>query len=172
MQKHIDYSEAIKTKYPEQVVIVIAKDEHGKPNPITLGWAMPVSFEPPMWAVAIAEEHYTAEIIRFAKCFTLCFPTADQKDVALFYGSRSGRDIDKLRVFPSKIEPAKKINSVLLSDAVANFECRLESEHKAGDHTIFVGRIEASYINTEPNTRLYSLGPGHKMGGLLSAASL
>ena len=38
MQKQVEYSDAIKTKYPEQVVIAIAKDRNGKFNPITLGW--------------------------------------------------------------------------------------------------------------------------------------
>ena len=30
MQKQVEYNEAIKTKYPEQIVIAIAKDKHGK----------------------------------------------------------------------------------------------------------------------------------------------
>ena len=37
MQKQTDYSEAIKTKYPEQIVIAIAKDKKGKANLVTLG---------------------------------------------------------------------------------------------------------------------------------------
>ncbi|MCJ7786639.1 flavin reductase family protein, partial [Patescibacteria group bacterium] len=59
---------------------------------------------------------------------------------------------------------AKVIDSVLLDDAVANFECRLVSETKAGDHIIFVGRIVVSHINTKRKKRLYSLGTGHKLG--------
>ena len=43
MQKQVEYSDAIKTKYPEQVVIAIAKDAAGKANPVTLGWTMIVS---------------------------------------------------------------------------------------------------------------------------------
>ena len=38
MQKQVEYAEAIKTKYPEQIVIAIAKDKAGCANPITLGW--------------------------------------------------------------------------------------------------------------------------------------
>ena len=87
-------------------------------------------------------------------------------DAALFFGSKSGRDVDKFAEFKCKTEPAKAIDSVLLTDAVANFECRLESETVAGDHIIFVGRIVASHINTEPKKRLYTLGPGHKLGAV------
>ncbi len=164
MQKRTEYLEAIKRKYPEQVVIAIAKDKSGRANPITLGWTMIVSGSPPMMAIAVAAKHYSIGCIRHSKCFTITFPSSDMADAALFFGSRSGRDVDKFAEFDCKTEPAKKIDSVLLSDAVANFECTLESETIAGDHIIFVGKIIASHTNTEPRKRLYTVGAGHKMG--------
>jgi flavin reductase (DIM6/NTAB) family NADH-FMN oxidoreductase RutF len=49
----------------------------------------------------------------------------------------------------------------LLSDAVANFECVLESELLTGDHVIFAGRIVAAHVNEDPDVvRLYNLGGG------------
>jgi flavin reductase (DIM6/NTAB) family NADH-FMN oxidoreductase RutF len=35
-----------------------------------------------------------------------------------------------------------------------------------GDHVIFAGRVVASHINTEHTGRLYTIGPGWKMGGV------
>jgi flavin reductase (DIM6/NTAB) family NADH-FMN oxidoreductase RutF len=164
MQKPIEYTEAIKTKYPEQVVIAIAKDKDGKANPVTLGWTMIVSGKPPMMAIAVAGRHYSIETIRHSKCFTVAFPSSEMADAALFFGSRSGRDVDKFAEFDCKTEPAKMIDSVLLTDALANFECTLESETVAGDHIIFVGKVICSHINTESKKRLYTVGPGHKLG--------
>jgi len=164
MQKQVEYEEAIKTKYPEQVIIAIAKDKNGKANPVTLGWTMIASGKPPMMAIAVAKTHYTIETIRYSRCFTIAFPSSDMAEAALFFGSKSGQDIDKFAEFDCKTTPAKAIDSMLLSDAVANFECELESETPAGDHIIFVGRVVASHINAEPKKRLYSVGPGHKMG--------
>jgi flavin reductase (DIM6/NTAB) family NADH-FMN oxidoreductase RutF len=166
MQKQVEYEEAIRTKYPEQVVIAIAKDKHGKANPVTLGWTMIASGKPPMMAIAVASRHYSIETIRHSKSFVIAFPSSQMADEALFFGSRSGRDFDKLANCDCKTESAKVIDSVLLSDAVANFECELESETTAGDHIIFVGRIVASHINTEPKKRLYTVGPGHKLGSV------
>jgi len=94
------------------------------------------------------------------------FPSSEMADAALFFGSRTGRDIDKFADFDCKTEPAKAIDSVLLCDAVANFECELESETVAGDHIIFVGKIVCSHINTEPKKRLYTVGPGHRLGAV------
>jgi len=164
MQKQVDFEQAIKTKYPEQVVIAIARDKNGKANPITLGWTMLVSGSPPMMAIAVAKTHYSIETIRHSKCFCLAFPSSEMADAALFFGSKSGRNIDKFAEFKCKTAPAKEIDSVLLSDAVANFECEFESETEAGDHIIFVGRIVSSHVNTEPKKRLYTVAPGHKLG--------
>jgi flavin reductase (DIM6/NTAB) family NADH-FMN oxidoreductase RutF len=164
MQKQVEYTEAVKTKYPEQVVIAIAKDKNGKANPVTLGWTMIVSGQPPMMAIAVAAKHYSIETVRHSKCFTIAYPSFEMADAALFFGSKSGRDTDKLAEFDCKTEPAKVIDSVLLADAVANFECTLESETLAGDHIIFVGKIVCSHVNTESKKRLYTVGPGHKLG--------
>ena len=164
MQKQVEYTEAVKTKYPEQVVIAIAKDKAGRANPVTLGWTTIASGNPPMMAIAVAKKHYSIETIRHSKCFTICYPSSEMADAALFFGSRSGRDVDKFAEFDCNTEPAKAIDSVLLTDAVANFECTLESETVAGDHIIFVGKVVASHTNTEPKKRLYTTGPGHKLG--------
>ncbi len=164
MQKQADYSEAIKTKYPEQVVIAIAKDENGKANPVTLGWTMIASGQPPMMAISLAAKHYTVQAIRHSRCFTVVYPSAEQADAAMYFGTHSGRDTDKLAEFECGTAECGRIDSVLLSDAVANFECTLESETVAGDHIIFVGKIVAAHKNTESRKRLYTTGPGHKLG--------
>ena len=77
MQKQVEYSEAVKTKYPEQVVIAIAKDKNDKANPVTLGWTMIVSGNPPMMAIAVAKKHYSVEAINHSKCFTICYEKID-----------------------------------------------------------------------------------------------
>ncbi len=164
MQKQVEYEKAIKTKYPEQVVIAIAKDRNGKANPVTLGWTMIASGQPPMMAIAVAKTHYSVETITHSRCFTIAFPSAEMADAALFFGSRSGRDIDKFAEFKCQTAPAVQIDSVLLAEAVANFECTLEQHMHAGDHIIFVGKVVASHVNTEARKRLYTIGPGHKLG--------
>ena len=164
MQKQINYTQAIKTKYPEQVVIAIAKDKNGKANPVTLGWTMIVSSNPPMMAIAVAKSHYSIEAIRYSKCFTIAFPSSQMADAALFFGSNSGRNVDKFIEFDCGTQTAETIDSVLLNEAAANFECVLESETIAGDHMVFIGKVVCSHINTEEKKRLYTVGPGHKMG--------
>ncbi len=167
MQKKADYAEAIKTKYPEQIVFAIAKDKNGKANPVTIGWTMLASGSPAMLAIALTPKRYTTAAIRESKCFTVVYPSEDMAELAMFFGTHSGRDCDKFAETGCKISHAKKIDSVIIDDAVANFECTLESEQAAGDHIIFVGKIVACHINTKPKGRLYSVASGHILGGVV-----
>jgi flavin reductase (DIM6/NTAB) family NADH-FMN oxidoreductase RutF len=164
MQKQVSFEKAYKTKYPEQIVIVIAKDRKGKANPVTLGWTMIASYEPPLMVIGVYKGHYSVKCIRHSKCFTIAYPSSDMAKAALFFGEHSGRDTDKLAQFNTKTAPAKKIDSILLTDAVANFECRLVRQIATGDHITFVGEIVCAHINKKPKKRLYSLGTGHKVG--------
>ena len=167
MQISIDYGRAIRRKYPMPIVIAIAKDKTGKCNPITLGWWMSTSSNPPMMAISVGLPRYSLEVIRYAKEFVVSFPSNSMAQEALFCGTKSGRDLDKLAECGLDTQLAEKIDCVILSDAVANFECKLESEHLTGDHVIFVGRVVASHVNQDESVkRLYTLDVGYKMGSV------
>lgn len=166
MQKQVPYGEAIQLKYPEQVVIAIGKDASGKCNPITLGWTMVTSGSPPMMAISIGLPRYSHGVFKSADEFVIAMPSARQEEETLFYGTKSGRDMDKLAEFGANLQPAERIDCVLLADAVANFECRKVGELLTGDHTIFVGEVVCSHVNETELDRLYTVGPGYRMGGL------
>ncbi len=166
MQREASCSEAIASKYPEQVVIAVARDAQGKHNPITLGWTMITSGSPPMMAISIGKTRWSLEAVRQAKEFVIAFPSEHQRDETMLFGTRSGRDGDKLAQAGSKTQPAKRIDSVLLTDAVANFECRLVGELETGDHVIFVGEVVQAHRNQADLNRLYTVGPNYQMAGL------
>ena len=108
MQKRVEYSEAIKTKFPEAVAYAIAKDENEIANPITLGWIMCTSHQPPMLAISVAFQRYSYETIRRSNCFTVVFPNEAQLKEALFFGTHSGKDMDKLKEFGTATSPATR----------------------------------------------------------------
>lgn len=165
MQVKKDYTQVITRKYPEGVAIAIAKDAAGKYNPITLGWTMITSHKPPMMAIAVSLTHYSRKVIEEAGEFVLSFPSGAMAEAALFYGTNSGRDIDKMKEFPVATQPATEVDALLLSDAVANFECKLVSQMETGDHMLFAGRVVAAHMNEDDEVRrLYTWAPGYKMG--------
>ena len=166
MQIETPFNEAIIKKYPEQVVIVLAKEKSGRVNPITLGWVMITSHEPPMMAISVGENRYSLDIIREAGEFVIAFPSVSQKKETLLFGTKSGRDTDKLEVSGISTSPAKKIDCLLLDDVVANFECRLVGEFPTGDHIIFAGEVIAAHVNPDSPVRIYTVGKGYKMSGI------
>jgi flavin reductase (DIM6/NTAB) family NADH-FMN oxidoreductase RutF len=166
MQVATNYEHAVARRFPEQVAIAIAKDATGKHNPITLCWTMLASHEPPMMAIAVGKTRHSVFAIRHAGEFVLSFPSSEMTEDVVFHGTKSGREIDKLAACGTKTQPASQIESVLLTDAVANFECKLEGQVEAGDHIIFVGRVVASHMNEDSSVRrLYALG-NEQLGGL------
>ncbi|MFW6158465.1 MAG: flavin reductase family protein [Planctomycetota bacterium] len=166
MQKILPDLDARDVWCPRELVVAIARDAAGKPNPIALGFAMSTSIEPPMLAVSLVPTHHTAGAIRRAREFVVALPAEDQGDETMLYGTKSGRDVDKLALTGAATQPAAEIDCVLLADAVANFECRLAGEMETGDHVLFVGQVVAAHVSQTPKRRLYILGPGHKLGGL------
>jgi flavin reductase (DIM6/NTAB) family NADH-FMN oxidoreductase RutF len=167
MQIQTTYDDAKERRFPEQVVIALAKDARGTCNPITLSWVMQTSHEPVMLAIAVGKTRYSLEAIRTAGEFVISLPSTEMAEDVVFHGTKSGRDLDKLAACGTKTQAAVAIDCVVPADAVANFECKLVSEHETGDHVIFVGQVVATQMNGDPAVRrLYCLG-NEQMGGVV-----
>ncbi len=159
------YSETKLAKYPEPVCIVITKTPYGKFNPMSAAWVMFTSIDPPMLAISIGYQRYTYELIQEQGEFVISIPSEHMSAEIEFFGSNSGRDIDKLAELATPVQPASSIDGIILSEASANYECRVTGSLETGDHMIFAAEIVASTINQDSIPRLYSLGQ-KQFGGL------
>jgi flavin reductase (DIM6/NTAB) family NADH-FMN oxidoreductase RutF len=166
MQRPVPYAKAFAVRPPREVVIGIAKDVQGKYNPITLGMFTHVAGNPPVLAVSIAKEQYSLEAFRLAREFVIVLPAESQAQETMLYGTKSGRDCDKLALSAAKTQPASQIDCVLLTEAAANYECRLIAETAVCDHVVLFGEVVAAHVADPPVRRLYILGPGYRMGPL------
>jgi len=154
MMKEVSFSEAMRRKYPEWVVLITTVDENGTPDVMPAGWAMIASHQPPMFAISVGHGRYTHELIRNQKEFVIAFPGPDLGKAIEDTGSCSGRDVNKFKKFGLKSLKAKEVKPPLLSGCVVNLECKLEGELEAGDHTIFLGRVVVSHIDEEIHARI------------------
>jgi flavin reductase (DIM6/NTAB) family NADH-FMN oxidoreductase RutF len=152
--KEVSFSEAMRKKYPEWVVLITTIDEHGKPDVMPAGWAMIASHQPPMFAISVGHGRYTHELIRSQKEFVVAFPGPGSEKAIEDTGSSSGRNIDKFEEFELKSLKAREVKPPLLLGCIVNLECKLEGELEAGDHTIFLGKVVAAYIDEEIHARL------------------
>ena len=164
-------SEAWKKKYPERVVVAVTRDEEKeKVNFIPLGWFMPTSFQPPLVAISVGVTRYSHRLLQKTGEFVLFFPSPEMGDRIYYWGTHSGSKVDKLKEAPVKIQEAKFVRPPLVPEAVINLECKVVDSLRTGDHTIFVGRILAAYINEEKEL-LFNLGE-YKFGEIKETQTL
>jgi len=152
--KQVAPGEAVRRKYPEWIVLVVARDGEGRANLMPAGWGMICSGEPFMVCVAIAHGHYTHQCIEETKEFVFAWAGEGQAELVSYAGSHTGADVDKFADFDIPTAPAAVVAVPLLAEAAANLECRLHRAVSVGDHTIFVGEVVAAHVPDEPIAKL------------------
>jgi flavin reductase (DIM6/NTAB) family NADH-FMN oxidoreductase RutF len=143
--------------HPMHTVLLSCKGKTGKPNIITLAWAMPTSINPPLVAVSIKPQRHSYKLIEETKEFVLNVPTIDILDATLFCGRKSGKEHDKFKEIGLTPARAQKVNPPIIKECIAHLECTLHSQFVTGDHTIFVGQIVAAYANKTAYHNNYKL---------------
>ena len=164
MQTYCSVTEAWDRKYPEQVVLAITKSKDGRINLMAIGWVCLASDEPPMFLLGIDDQAYTLELIRENREFVIAYPGKSMLKETLYCGTTHGHNIDKGKISGLKFEPASTVDVPILSDAVANFECKLVTEYRPGNCPLVVGEVVASTVNADDSIlRLINTGNGYKL---------
>lgn len=92
MQQEVSFSKALKKRMPVETFIVLARDENGTDNPITVNWVMRTSIQPALMAVSTAHSRYSHGVIRQAGSFVIAAPSLEMEEETRFFGTVSGRD--------------------------------------------------------------------------------
>jgi flavin reductase (DIM6/NTAB) family NADH-FMN oxidoreductase RutF len=155
--KRSEFSEVYRyINNPQKCVVAITQDAEGKYNMITLEWFMKTSIDPPMYAISIGHTRYSHACLQKNRYFNLVFLAQEQRDTAILAGSKSGRELDKFAVSGEDIFPGSLAKYPLLKAAVANFECKVVTQVKSGDHTIFVGEVKHYWLDKSKEVLLVS----------------
>jgi flavin reductase (DIM6/NTAB) family NADH-FMN oxidoreductase RutF len=112
-------------------------------NGLTISWLCQVSFSPPMLMIAVDKQHYSLDILRSTKNFCVNLLGEDQTALAARFAKQATTGEDKLANLPQR--PAES-GAAILTDAVAYFDCEVESTLEAGDHLLVIGRVEDAAI--------------------------
>jgi flavin reductase (DIM6/NTAB) family NADH-FMN oxidoreductase RutF len=138
-----------KVKHPSKVVIAIVQSAEGKFNAITLEWFMRTSIHPPMFAISVGHTRFSYECLQQNRYFNLCFPSQEMKDFAILAGTKSGREFDKIKLSNESWFKGKVRNFPVFQNAVANFECKVITQVRSGDHTVFIGEVEHAWLHSD-----------------------
>jgi flavin reductase (DIM6/NTAB) family NADH-FMN oxidoreductase RutF len=134
-------------KFP--VVLVTVGGEHDR-NIITLHFAHPVSFRPPMLGVGIGIGQYSHSLLKKHGEFVVNIPKADLRPAIDFCGAHSGRHVDKFKETGLTPVRASRVNAYLIGECPVNTECRVVQTVDLGTHTWFFGEVLTVHLLGTP----------------------
>ncbi|SET27056.1 NADH-FMN oxidoreductase RutF, flavin reductase (DIM6/NTAB) family [Oceanobacillus limi] len=134
--------------YPGMVAIVTVTYQ-GEHNIMAAGWHSYISFEPPIYGVAIGRERYTYQLVKKAGCFAINFLPFEKAELIQQTGVYSGGDVDKFSSSGLGFDQGIQIDAPILHDAYVAYECKTIDLNSYGDHDWFVGDIVQFYKDDE-----------------------
>jgi flavin reductase len=118
-------------------VSVVTVDLEGERLGLTVASLVSVALEPPLVAISIARQAALHELLRSAGGFAVSLLGAGQIELARHFA----RGVPPIVLWHG-IDKRDGVRGPLLDGALGWLECELAGEHEAGDHTLFVGRVE------------------------------
>lgn len=122
-------------------VVGAAQDE--RRDAFTAAWVMQTSFDPLLLALSVNPQNAAYPLLRGSGAFTVSVLQRGQLELARRFGTRSGREQDKLAGV--RWHPGRR-GAPILDEALAYFECELSASVRTGDHELVVGRVVGGRI--------------------------
>jgi flavin reductase (DIM6/NTAB) family NADH-FMN oxidoreductase RutF len=119
-------------------VYVVGIAHAGRRNAFTAAWVMQTSFDPLLLALSINPQNASYPLLRAAGGFAVSVLKAEQLELARRFGTRSGRDQDKLSGVGWR--PGRS-GAPVLEEALAYLDCEVTASLPVGDHELVVGRV-------------------------------
>ncbi len=123
--------------YPMRVCLITSR-HNDKDNIMAASWVFPLSMDPPLFGVSVAEKRYSCDLIRKGKAFGINTVHPELEEQMLLCGTESGRETDKFE--KAGLTREGKGLVPLIKECPASIECELVDEIKTGDHVLFVGK--------------------------------
>jgi flavin reductase (DIM6/NTAB) family NADH-FMN oxidoreductase RutF len=130
--------------YPVPIVLVGATVE-GRPNYATVGDCAIMGIRPALVAVSLAESHFTTRGILDVGCFSVNVPTTEMLPLVDYFGSVSGKDVDKSALVESTAGILPRVP--LLAACPVNLECEVVHECSVEHRHIFISRVVETHVD-------------------------
>lgn len=121
-------------------VSVVTSRREGGLQAITVSSFCSLSLTPPLVLIAIAHAAKSHAQIPAQRAFGVNILRDDQRDLADLAAGRAGERGAWLEDVPWT---SAVTGAPILKDCLAWLDCSVSDRHEGGDHTIFVGRVEA-----------------------------
>lgn len=126
---------------PAPVWVIGSYDVDGKPNMMTASWVGICCSDPASVTVSIRESRYSYINIMTSRAFTVNIPSKKFAAETAFFGTVSGRDVDKLAATGLTAVKGDHVNAPYLAEFPLVVECKVTTMVPVGSHTMFIGEI-------------------------------
>ena len=125
-------------RFASGVTVVTTRDAGGRDHGLTVSAFASLSLSPPLILVCIDQTSSVHPVLRQASHFVVNILAAAQEPISRRF---SGRDLER---FDGLGYTRGSTGVAVLDDVLAYLECRVARQYDEGDHTIFVGEVEAA----------------------------
>ena len=154
-----------------QKAALVTTKADGKVNAMTIGWGtLGIEWSKPIFVLFVRESRYTMEMLEKNPEFTINIPLGDvDKNILKVCGTRSGRDMDKIKELNLTLEEGKTVSVPAIKELPLTLECKVcycQAQEPAGIpqditehhypknetfpngdyHTAYYGEITAAYV--------------------------
>jgi len=124
-------------RFATGITILTARDQKGVDHGMTVSAFCSVSLDPPLVLACIARDASMYDVLHHVDRIGVNVLSRSQEHL-----SRRFADTDETDRFDGIGYTRGDSGVVLLDDALAHLECRIEARHDAGDHTVFIAQVE------------------------------
>ncbi|TRO51287.1 flavin reductase family protein [Candidatus Bathyarchaeota archaeon] len=153
-------------------ILLVAEGKDKKPNTMTIGWGfLGTMWSKPVFVVAVRHSRHTFKLMEEADSFTVCLPAKGMAEALEVCGTKSGRDMDKLKTYNWKAVKGKKVDAPYIKECPVHFECRIiyKDDLKPGVlpkdiedgvypgknmHMLYYGEIKGVYADEDADKKL------------------
>ena len=142
---------AVMGQWPSGVTVVTTVDEDG-PTGMTASSFSSVSLAPPLISICIAKHLPTHARLQKAGVFAVNILSKDQINDGLRFAGMLKDVTDRFEGIDTH---TAETGCPLLSDSLGWVDCTIWAQHDGGDHTIFVGEVQAAGVDKTAAPLLY-----------------
>jgi flavin reductase (DIM6/NTAB) family NADH-FMN oxidoreductase RutF len=150
--KEVPASQAYRVLEPGPIVMVSTSD-NGKPNVMTMGFHMMIQHEPPLIGCVIGPWDDSYQALRKTGECVIAVPGLDLAETVVDVGNCSGDRVDKFQRYGLKTRPAKDVSAPLLTECLANIECRVAGTRLCDPYNLFILEATRIWINESRKER-------------------
>lgn len=153
----------MKTKFTENLELALDNlhtkgafltvQNEGKVNTMTISWGnIGYEWNRPIFTILVRKSRYTHEFLEKTKEFTVSIPTDESfKNSLSICGSKSGRDIDKIKECTLETIPSEFVSAPVINGCGICYECKI----------VYSQDMDVSKLPEEIRAKSYKTDPIH-----------